>query len=84
MPKIKPSPTRAKAETVQANIRSRCALFGCISEVQIAKRLGLTKSTYHNRASDPLGWGLDELIRAADVLKVPLEWLMTDHRELRG
>lgn len=83
MPKIKPPPLKAQAEIVQANISSRCAYFGWTTEREIAKRLGMAKSTYHNRADNPLSWGIGELIRAADVLKVPLDWIMVNHSDLR-
>lgn len=78
MPKLKPSPIAAQTEIVQANIRSRCAFFKCTTEEKIAKKIGMTRPTYHNRKIKG-DWSLSELIRAAEALKVTLPWIVTDH-----
>ncbi len=81
MSKLKPSEVEKDTEIVQANIRSRCAHFKCTTEEKIAKKIGITPSTYHNRKIKG-DWSLPELSRAAKALKVTLTWLTIDHSKV--
>lgn len=81
MSKLKPSLVAEHTEIVQANIRSRCAYFKCKTEEEIAKKIGITPPTYHNRKIKG-NWALSELIKAAEALKVTLPWLVTDHSKV--
>lgn len=80
MPKLKPSPVSAAAEIVQRNIESRaCTLFGVNTGKDVAKRIGMNESTFKEKKRKPRTWTLEQLALAAQALKVPLSWLMTDH-----
>lgn len=82
MPKLAPTPFQASASVVQANIRSRGAWFGCCNDVQIAKKIGMSNSTYHYRKVNPTSWTLEELIKISILFKCSLEWLVADHSEV--
>ena len=80
MPKLKPSPITAAAEIVQRNIESRaCTLFGANTGKDVAARIGMAKETFRDKKRRPRTWTLEQLCMAAQALKVPLSWLMTDH-----
>ena len=80
MPKVKPSTVTATAQIVQRNIEARATtLYGTRSGAAIAVKLGMPKSTFNDRQNNPRRWSLEQLIMAAQALKVPLPWLMTDH-----
>lgn len=86
MPKLAVSETQKRIDVVQANIRSRCAYFGCTTEEKISERIGISKGTYHYRKVKG-NWTVEEIIRAAFALKVQPEWLLADHskiEEVRG
>lgn len=80
MPKLKPSPITDTAEIVQRNIESRaCTLFGVNTGKDVAKRIGMKESTFKTKKHHPRTWTLEQLCMAAQALKVPLSWLVTDH-----
>ena len=83
MPKIQKSPTQEQAEIVHSNIVSRGALFGCKTDREFGKKIGISYSTFANRRNDPSSWRLDELVRASIALNCSLSWLMTDHSKER-
>ncbi len=80
MPKIKPTPIKAMAEIVENHIRAQGAILGCYTDRDFEARTGISKGTFCNRRADPRGWKLEQLIIIAMALKVPLSYLMTDHR----
>ena len=79
MPKLRKSPIQAQMEMVTANVLSRGAYFGCRNDEDYANRLGIGKTTFRDRRIKPRTWRLEELVRAADVFKCSLEWLVSDH-----
>ncbi len=80
MPKLKPSAISTTAEIVQRNIESRaCTLFGVNTGKDVAKRIGMNENTFKDKKRKPRTWTLEQLIMAAQALKVPLSWLVTDH-----
>ena len=79
MPKLKPSPIRAQAEIVQANIRARAAYFGCFTDREFEKKLGVSNSTICRHRAEPEKWTLEQLIKVCIAFKCTLSWLMTDH-----
>lgn len=80
MPKLKPSAITAAAETVHRNIESRaCTLFGVNTGKDIAAKLGMPKETFRDKKRRPRTWTIEQLAMAAQTLKVPLSWLVTDH-----
>ncbi len=85
MPKPKPSPIKAQAEIVQANIRARGAYFNCYTDREFEKKLGISNSTFCRRRANPQQWTLEQLIMISIALKCSLQWLMTDHSgEIKG
>ncbi len=79
MSKIAPTEERRLAELMAGNVILRCNQLCLRSEEEIADRIGMKRSTFHNRKSDPTGWKLIELTRAAVALGVNLKWLCADH-----
>lgn len=79
MPKVKVSSVAAGVAIVKANIESRLALFGIKTDEQAAKKLCMPKSSYGDRRNHPNRWTLEQLLRVAEALKVPPQWLFTDH-----
>ncbi|MBE6902293.1 MAG: hypothetical protein E7478_07440 [Ruminococcaceae bacterium] len=80
MPKRKPSAITAAAEIVHRNIESRaCTLFGVNTVKDISARIGIPRETFRQKKLNPRAWTLEQLCMAAQSLKVPLSWLMTDH-----
>lgn len=80
MPKLKQSPISAAAEIVHRNIESRaCTLYGVNTVKDIAAKIGMATETFRDKKHKPRTWTLEQLCMAAQSLKVPLSWLMTDH-----
>ncbi|MCM1276034.1 MAG: hypothetical protein NC299_11845 [Lachnospiraceae bacterium] len=79
MSKLPTSEERKLAELMAGNLILRCNQLCLFSEWEIANRIGMKRSTFHNRRLDPAGWKLIEFTRAAVALGVSLEWLCTDH-----
>lgn len=81
MPKLKPSETEKYNRIIYANIKSRCSYFGYTTDKDAGKKIGMNKDTFYNRR-DNGRWESDELVRAANALKVSVLWLWTDHSKI--
>ena len=81
VPKLKPSPVVQQNNIIFSNIMSRCAYFGCASEKKAGEKIGMCKNTF-NRRKHQGQWKTEELVHAAEKLKVSVAWLVTDHSKV--
>lgn len=79
MSKIAPSDERKLTGLIIKNLFWRANQLGLYSELDIADRIGMERSTLHRRKVDPATWKLIEITRAAVALGTTLEWLCIDH-----
>lgn len=85
MPKVKPlSQSIACAETVRRNIRTRMTELDISSIGKLGEKMGYKRTAFHYYLEDPRRMRLEQLLMLAQILKVSLVWLITDHSsELR-
>ncbi len=80
MPKVKLSPMAEACEMVMRNICAQAKINGCENDAAIAKKLGMTTSTFSYRKKKLGGLKFDELVKASLVFKCSLAWLVTEHK----
>lgn len=80
MPKLAQSPMAAVSETVMRNICAQGELNGAKTDMEKARRLGVSLSTFSDWKKSPDKIRLDILVRASMTFKCSLAWLVTDHR----
>lgn len=78
MSKLKPSEVDKQNDIIYKNIRARCATYGILSNMDCAEKIGMTKSLFHRRQHNGK-WQSDELVHAAQALKVPITWFFVEH-----
>lgn len=74
--------TRTTAEVVAGNIRAEAARRG-MTQVALARALGMSQSAVTTRWRGVARWQLDELDAVADILGVSVQDLVTDFTESR-
>ncbi len=79
MPKVKLSPMAEASEMVMRNICAQADINGCKNDAEIAKKLGMTTSTFSYRKKKG-GIKFEELVKASLVFKCSLAWLVTEHK----
>lgn len=83
MPKLKPSTVKKQNDIIYANIMSRCAYLGYRTDKAASIKIGMAISTFNDRKIKG-NWRSNELVHAAEVLKVSPTWFWEDHTIVEG
>lgn len=84
MSKLVISEERKLVQLMADNLISRLAALGYTTEHDCAKKIGMSRGTFHNRLNEPASWRLIEFTRAAVATHTNLVWLCEEHDIKKG